>query len=221
MKVGVVIPAYNEAERLGEVLRPVTGCPLVRQVVVVDDGSTDETARVAKDFGVEVIQLLINRGKAAAVWVGIKRMKEPIILMLDADLKGLREDHIYDMSLPVAQREADMVLGVFRGGRLWTDLSHFFAPWVSGQRAFRRETLLELPDLSSLGYGLEAALNKLAKERGWKVKSVILRGVSHVMKEEKVGLLKGLTERGKMYWQVSKGWLVSLNGRSPTEGEDP
>jgi hypothetical protein len=77
------------------------------------------------------------------------------------------------------------------------------------------ERVRELPDFSNLGYGLEAALNKFAKEHGWIVRTVVLYGVSHVMKEEKLGFMKAIRARAEMYWEVGKGWLISLNGRKP------
>lgn len=215
VKIAVVIPAYNEATRLPRVLSAVTACSEVRQVVVVDDGSHDGTSQVAERFGVRVIRLHENRGKAGAVWVGLQEVAQPIVVLLDADLQGLTPQHIVDLARPVAERGVDMTLGIFRGGRLWTDLSHRIAPWVSGQRALPLRRVRELPDFSGLGYGLEAALNKFAKEHRWRVDTVVWRGVSHVMKEEKLGLWRALAARTHMYWEVSKGWLVSLNGRKP------
>lgn len=220
MHLAVVIPAYNEEERLPGVLEAVTACPAARQVVVVDDGSQDNTAKVAYAFGVRVIRLTHNCGKAGAVWVGLQEVHEPIVILLDADLKGLTPQHLTNLAAPVANDGIDMTLGIFRNGRLWTDLSHWIAPWVSGQRALSLGRVQELPDFSGLGYGLEAALNKFAKEQGWKVKPVILRGVSHVMKEEKLGLIRALAARSRMYWEVGKGWLVSLDGRFPHGKDD-
>jgi len=216
MHIAVVIPAFNEEERLPGVLGAVTLCPLVRQVIVVDDGSEDGTAKVAQKFGVKVIRLERNLGKAGAVWIGLQEVDEPIVVLLDADLKGLKSSHIEALASPVANDGVDMTLGIFRGGRFWTDLSHLIAPWVSGQRAMPIKRVRELPDFSDLGYGLEAALNKFAREHGWIVRTVVLYGVSHVMKEEKLGFLKAIRARTEMYWEVGKGWLVSLNGRKPS-----
>jgi len=215
MNIAVVIPAFNEEERLPAVLEAVTACPAVRQVVVVDDGSEDGTAKVARKFDVRVIRLEQNRGKAGAVWVGLQEVDQPIVVLLDADLKGLKPLHIETLAKPVADDRVDMTLGVFRGGRLLTDLSHLIAPWVTGQRALPLERIRELPDFSNLGYGLEAALNKFAREHDWVVKTVVLHGVSHVMKEEKLGLLKAVRARASMYLEVGKGWLISLNGKKP------
>lgn len=222
MDIAVVIPAFNEEERLPGVLQAVTACQYVRQVVVVDDGSQDNTAQVAEQFGVRVIRLGRNGGKAGAVWAGLQEVQQPFVVLLDADLKGLRPDHIEALAAPVARDGVDMTLGVFRGGRIWTDLSHLLAPWVTGQRALPLERVRQLPDFSKLGYGLEAALNKFAREHGWQVKTVVLYGVSHVMKEEKLGLLRALASRTAMYWEVGKGWLVSLDGQKPpTDNASP
>ncbi len=217
MDIAVVIPAYNEEERLPSVLEAVIACTLVRQVIVVDDGSNDGTLKVAKKFGVRAIRLERNHGKAGAVWFGLQEAKCPIVVLLDADLKGLKPSHVEELAYPVICDGIDMTLGIFRGGRIWTDLSHLIAPWVSGQRALPLRRVHELPDFSGLGYGLEAALNKFAREHCWSVKTVVLYGVSHVMKEEKLGLIRAIKARAGMYLEVGKGWLISLNGRNPHE----
>jgi len=154
MDIGVVVPAFNEEERLPSVLSVVTACPFVRQVIVVDDGSQDNTARVAEQFGVRVIRLAYNRGKAGAVWVGLQEIRQPVVVLLDADLKGLYPDHVDALARPIALDSVDMTLGIFKGGGIWTDLSHRLPPWVTGQRALPLERVHQLPDFSDLGYGL-------------------------------------------------------------------
>ncbi|RLE31010.1 glycosyltransferase family 2 protein, partial [Candidatus Acetothermia bacterium] len=72
MKVSAVIPAYNEAERIGAVIAPLRRTSSVHEIVVVDDGSTDGTAEVAKRYGVKLVRLPENRGKAAALDAGVR-----------------------------------------------------------------------------------------------------------------------------------------------------
>jgi glycosyltransferase involved in cell wall biosynthesis len=213
MDVGVIIPAFNEEERLPGVLSVVTACPFVRQVIVVDDGSQDNTARVAEQFGVRVIRLAHNRGKAAAVWVALQEIRQPIVVLLDADLKGLRPDHVDALVRPVALDSVDMTLGIFKGGRIWTDLWHRLPPWATGERALPLERMHQLPDFSDLGYGLEVTLSKFAGEHHWRVRTVMLQGVSHITKEEKLGLRRAFTARAGMYWEVGKTWWANLNGK--------
>ena len=217
MDIGVIIPAFNEEERLPSVLSVVTACPSVRRVVVVDDGSQDNTAGVAEQFGVQLIRLESNRGKAGAVWVGLQEVRQPIVVLLDADLKGLRPDHVDALARPVAVDGVDMTLGLFKGGRIWTDLFHRLPRWVTGQRALPLERLRQLPDFSHLGYGLEATLSKFASEHNWRVKTVMLQGVSHVMKEEKIGYRRALASRVGMYWEIGKARWASLSGKKPSE----
>lgn len=217
MDIGVIIPAFNEEERLPSVLSVVTACPSVRQVVVVDDGSQDNTAGVAERFGVRIIRLADNRGKAGAVWIGLQEIRQPIVVLLDADLKGLRPDHVDALARPVAVDGVDMTLGLFKGGRIWTDLFHRLPRWVTGQRALPLERLRQLPDFSNLGYGLEATLSRFASEHNWRVKTVMLQGVSHVMKEEKIGYRRALTERVGMYWGIGKARWAGLSGKKPSQ----
>ena len=68
--VAAVIPAKDEADRVAATVRAVRGIPGVDLVVVVDDGSTDATAEVAREAGAEVVRHARNRGKAAAMTTG-------------------------------------------------------------------------------------------------------------------------------------------------------
>ncbi|MCS6936693.1 MAG: glycosyltransferase family 2 protein [Candidatus Bipolaricaulota bacterium] len=198
--VSAVIPAYNEAERIAAVLEPLKRVPAVRQVIVVDDGSTDGTAHVARHHGAQVISLPVNRGKAAALDAGVRRARYDTVLFLDADLVGLRPDHIQRMLDAFFEHRYDMVVGVFRRGRLNTDFAQVVAPYLSGQRVLRKSLWKRLRSkVQRLDFGVEIALTKLALKEGWAQGTVELDGVTHVMKEEKRGLSRGLVARFKMY----------------------
>ncbi|WP_374712424.1 glycosyltransferase family 2 protein, partial [Symbiobacterium terraclitae] len=88
-RVSVVIPAYNEAETVGDVVAACAKVPEIDEVIVVDDGSTDETAARARAAGAKVIEHGENRGKAAAMKSGYEATTAPVLLFLDADLIGL------------------------------------------------------------------------------------------------------------------------------------
>ncbi len=212
--IGVVIPAYNEAGRIEAVLDAVLNSTSVNQVVVVDDGSEDGTYEVVAEYvksgGVMLVRLPSNRGKAMAAWVGVQCIKQPIIVMLDADLIGLSPEHVEMLAEPIRLGVADMTIGVFQRGRWATDWSHRIAPNISGQRGLRKELFLKLPSPNGLGYGLEAFLNCWAKRCGWRVKHVVLEGVSHVTKEEKLGIVRALIARSRMYWEIGRALLDSF-----------
>ena len=95
MRIAAIIPAYNEEKTIGDVLSVVTECKQIDQVIVVSDGSTDDTVKIARQFGgVEVVELMENRGKGGAMKAGLEHTRAGIILFLDADLIGLTGDHI-------------------------------------------------------------------------------------------------------------------------------
>jgi glycosyltransferase involved in cell wall biosynthesis len=200
MEATVLIPAYNEEATVASVVRVAreAGFP----VVVADDGSRDKTAQEAQGAGAEVVRLERNRGKGGAIAEGLKRVRTPLVLLLDADLLGLRPEHLKALLLPVARGEAEMTVGVFRGGRLSTDLAMRLTPFLSGQRALRTQDLREVEGLEGARYGLELLLTRHAKKRGWRVRYLPLTGVSQVMKEEKRGLLPGLLHRLRMYKEI-------------------
>jgi len=211
MKVSAIIPAFNEAERVGAVLEPLLSSPAVDEVVVVDDGSTDATAAVAGRFAVRVVRLPENRGKAAAMAAGVEATHGEVLLFLDADLTGLTPAHVEEMIQAYREGDTDVVIAVFRDGRLGTDLSQRIAAFLSGQRVMSRAHWERARGaVEDTGFGIETALTRLAAKEGWRKKKVVLRGVSHIRKEEKQGFWLGLTERMAMYWDVARSFFRKL-----------
>ncbi|HHE47864.1 MAG TPA: glycosyltransferase family 2 protein [Candidatus Acetothermia bacterium] len=211
MKVSAVIPAYNEAERIGAVLAPLRAAKSVDEIVVVDDGSTDGTAEVVRRFGVKLVRLPENRGKAAALDAGVRVAEGDVLLFLDADLVGLRPEHVEKLLSAYREGDAEIVIGVFKEGRAGTDLSMKIAPFLSGQRVLSRKVWERMRGaVEEMEFGVEAALTKLAFKEGWKHKKVELEGVSHVRKEEKRGLTTGVVDRLSMYWDILRSLLRKI-----------
>ncbi len=210
LKVAAIIPAYNEEKTIISVLDALKQAPIVSQIIVVSDGSEDDTVHVVSSCysntsdGVEIIELLENRGKGGAVMAGLDRCAAEVILVLDADLIGLTTDHIEDLLQPVISGEALMSVGIFEKGRVATDLAQKMAPFLSGQRALRRDLLENISDLDLSRFGLEMALHQYVEENELAAEVVQLPDLSHVMKEEKLGLSKGIAARAKMYCEIVK-----------------
>ena len=211
MRVVVIIPAYNEERTVGTVVKAAAACDLVNEVVVVSDGSVDATVDRAREAGARVIDLAENRGKGGAMQAGLADVSGEVVLFLDADLLGLTPDHVRDLLMPVITGSAQISLGLFGNGRITTDLAQKIAPFLSGQRAIHRSLLSVLPDLSDTGWGVEVALSKYVRDHDIPVAEVNLRDVSQVTKEEKIGLVKGLTSRMKMYWQIIRTFGRIMN----------
>jgi len=207
MGISVVVPAFNEAGRIGAVLEPILGSPMIDEVIVVDDGSDDGTAEAAEKFPVRVIRLPVNRGKAAALDAGVSEATHDTFLFLDADLVGLLPSHVDDLVRAYCEGNLDMAIGVFVSGRKGTDFAQLINPFASGQRVLSREIWERATkNGTEMDYGIEFALSKLAAKEGWAKEHVRLEGVTHVLKEEKRGFAKGMVDRFKMYGDMIK-WL--------------
>ncbi|UMZ73404.1 glycosyltransferase family 2 protein [Natranaerofaba carboxydovora] len=204
MQVIAIVPAYNEENTVGSVVSVLNQAPLIDDIVVVSDGSTDKTVEVAIENGARVVELKENKGKGGAMKAGLEKYPADVILFLDADLIGLTREHVENLVLPVLHRDADMTVGIFEKGRFATDLAQKFAPNLSGQRAVNRWVLENISDIDMARFGVEIALNRMIEKNQIKVKEVFLENMSHVMKEEKRGVLKGLAARMKMYWEIMK-----------------
>jgi len=198
----IIIPAYNEEATIADVVAAVI--PAGFDVLVVDDGSTDGTANAAKNAGARVIRLPDNRGKGAAYAAGLKAVDTPFVILLDADLIGLKTEHLYVLLEPVVHGDADMTVGVFRGGRWLSDIGNRITPQLSGQRALKAGLLRKLPGLAESRYDVELKLTRFARQQGWRVRYVPLHGVGQRLKEEKRGLVAGLLHRLRMYLQILK-----------------
>ena len=205
MKISVIIPAYNEEKTISWVISVVEKSKIFSDIIVVNDGSTDRTSSIVKQFPkVKLIEFDKNKGKGAAVMHGIRNTDAEILLLLDADLVGLKEEHIKDLLSPIIQDEADMTRGYFTDGRYTTDLSHKIAPGISGQRGIKKEIIQNIPDLEKTRFGFEVALNRYIKKSKLRLKKVPLPNLTHIMKEEKFGFKKGVKARFKMYWDIAK-----------------
>lgn len=213
MKVAAILPAYNEADRVERVLQSVRAARSIHQIIVVDDGSTDATAEIAERMdGVDLISLPVNKGKGAAMAAGARATDAEVLLFLDADLIGLTPEHVEALLEPVRTRQAQMAVGRFHGGRIWTDWAQALAPNISGQRAIVREVFLEIPGVEFTRFGVELYITRFCRVYRVPTRTVSLKGVTHPMKEEKLGYLRGWLSRARMYFEIC---VIALDPRRP------
>lgn len=204
MKISVIIPAYNEEATIAEVIKTVKQVPIINSIIVVSDGSTDRTVEIANSLKVNVFEMKKNIGKGGAIKKGFEKTDSEILLFLDADLIGLNTQHIYSLVNPIIKDLTDMTVGIFSKGRLLTDLSQMIMPFLSGQRAMKREIIDLIHDLDLLKYGLEVAINKVVKKHDYRVTKVKLINLTQLLKEEKYGIVEGAKQRLQMYLDIIK-----------------
>lgn len=138
LKISAVIPAYNEAKNILDVLETLKEASSASEIIVVSDGSTDDTALLAERAGAKVIVLPRNLGKTRAVMRGISEAEHPVILLCDADLVDLRAEHVTDM-IRMFCEGFDMVI-MDKGGQPWVFRELLQSvPALSGTRIFEKE----------------------------------------------------------------------------------
>jgi glycosyltransferase involved in cell wall biosynthesis len=205
MTIAAIIPAYNEEKNIGNVLEIVKQVSLLDRIIVVNDGSTDGTSQISNSMGVEVLDLQNNMGKGGAIKSGLGICgNAEIVLFLDGDLIGLQKSHITNLVEPVIKDYADMSVGVFKSGRIATDLAQWISPFLSGQRAVKKDMICAIPGIDMARYGVEIAMTLYLKKANARIVSVPLYGITHPMKEEKLGLIPGIRERFRMYRDIAK-----------------
>ncbi len=201
-RVSAIVPAYNEAQNIASVLSVLGDVPEIHEMIVVDDGSTDNTAEMARQNGAIVVSLPENLGKGGAMKAGASLASGDVVLFLDADLVGLTVDHVRQLLVPVLTGESEATVGIFDGGRASTDWAQALAPFLSGQRVLRRQLLVGFEHIDMAGYGVELQLHRQLKRMGISPQEVVLQEVTQVVKEEKMGLVKGFSARMRMYWEI-------------------
>lgn len=188
MRVAILIPAHNEEQRIVATMRSAHAIPGVTRVVVVDDGSTDATARLSEEAGADVIRLPGNLGKGAALEVGAETVSDAdIVLLLDADLAETAEQGALLLA-PILAGDADMVIATFppAEGKAGFGLVKNLARWgirrlgdgefeasapLSGQRAMTQACLSAIRPFAR-GYGAEVGITVHALRAGMRVVEV-------------------------------------------------
>lgn len=207
MQITAIVPAHNEEKTISDIVQVLKSSGLFLEVIVVSDGSSDRTGELARLAGAQVITLSENMGKGGAMSVGVSATKAPGVLFFDADLSGVKREHLLQLTEPLLRDEADMVVGIRPElqeiYKLGNDL-----PVLSGQRAMKREIFEQVPAKLREGYQIEEALNYYCKINNQRVKLVALAGLEHLQKIPKSDLIRGTGGYLKMIFQIVKIYIV-------------
>ena len=191
--VGVIIPAYNEEERLGSTLKTLKKLNIVKDILVIDDGSMDRT------------------GKGHALKEGIHHLDNSIIVFLDADV-GETAKEITKLIYPLLEDRADVTLGRIsptpgKGGfgivrglaqRAFEALTgEKCFSILSGQRAFKRE-VLHKDLLNYRRYGIEFGMTVDLVQRNLRILEVPIDIRHRVTGRD----YRGFVHRGKQFWDI-------------------
>jgi glycosyltransferase involved in cell wall biosynthesis len=199
--IDVVIPARNEATTVADVVAAARGCRFAREVIVVDDGSSDRTAEIALAAGAKVVRREVGTGsKAHAMELGVAASDAEAILFCDADVVGLTPAHLDAICRPYLEGRAAMSVGWFDYGMLNPLVRRL--PPTSGERVVPRWVWDSVHPGKRTGYSIEIMMNEVIAEGRLPTTVRIMPGVTHRTKRHKLGLRKGYRETWRMFWHL-------------------
>jgi glycosyltransferase involved in cell wall biosynthesis len=192
--LSVIVPCFDERATIGEILERVLAVPLPKEIIVVDDGSSDGSHAIVeamsrREPAIRLLRHERNRGKGAAVRSGVQAATGEVVIVQDADLEYDPREYPRVLQ-PILDGDADVVYGSrFEGyPRRVMLYSHTvanrFLTWLSnlttnlnltdmgtGYKAFRREVIQSLT-LRSEGFGFEAEVTAKVARRGYRIYEV-------------------------------------------------
>ena len=226
-KLSVVIPVYNEKQWVRELVRRVEAVPIPKEIILVDDCSSDGTRDILKEFEAEghvVVYQTKNQGKGAALRTGFERATGTVIVVQDADLEYDPAEYS-KLIQPILEDRADVVYGSrFTGeshrvlffwhyvaNKLLTMLSNIFTnlnltDMETCYKVFRREVLQGLK-LRSNRFGFEPEFTaKVAKRRPkWRIYEI---PISYAGRTYEDGKKIGLKDAFQALWCIVRYWLA-------------
>jgi glycosyltransferase involved in cell wall biosynthesis len=225
--VSVVVPVYNERATLLEIVRRIREVPLTKEIILVDDGSTDGTrdllASLEPSEDIRVVLHKQNRGKGAAVRTGFGEATGDIVIIQDADLEY--DPRQYGRLIrPIVEDMADVVYGSrylpvepsrvlhfwhSMGNRALTTLSNMFTnlnltDMETCYKVFRRDVITAIaPKLKENRFGIDPELTAKIARHKYRICEV---GISYSGRTYQEGKKIGLSDACRVSWSILRYW---------------
>jgi glycosyltransferase involved in cell wall biosynthesis len=206
MKVSVVLPAKNESGAIGQTINHIKQLNIANEIIVVNDGSTDETQKVAEQARATVIRHLYSQGNGAAIKTGARHASGEVIVFMDADgqhdpndiprlLKKLEEG--YDLVVGARQKGSQASLGRGIANGLYNSLAtymteHKVEDLTSGFRAVRAEKFREFLYLLPNGFSYPTTSTMAFFRAGYSVTYIPIHAAKRIGKSHIKPLKDGM-----------------------------
>lgn len=235
--VTVVIPVLNESRRIASVVRFALRSKLVREVLVIDDGSIDDTPELAQAAGAKVITAFML-GKGGSMEDGVTYANSEFILYLDGDLHGLSDDLVEKMCRPLLEDQADFVKARFcrRAGRVtvltarpllrtyFPEVAHYEQP-LGGIIAAKKEVLQKLHFEND--YAVDIGLLLDAVGVGARIVEVDIGSIEHESQDlERLGematqVARAILDRAAIYGRLRRSFVRATREKESLIKSDP
>ncbi len=205
--ISCVIPAYNEGKNIARVLKVVTTYKKFDEIIVIDDGSRDNTVAIVKIFQKEFkhLKLIVNShnlGKTGAIKKAVYMSSGELIVMLDADLINLTHGNISSLIRPVQKKKCGMTILDRAGDKAtiigWTNLAKFYG----GERCVWKDDFESMNLPKDGGYLLEVIMNMYYIGKGQRIQAIYCKNLYTVHQHKKMNFWKGIKNYLKMFKRI-------------------
>jgi glycosyltransferase involved in cell wall biosynthesis len=190
--ISVVVPCYNEKERILSVVSAIKKSSYSPEIIVVDDGSDASSKNILSQLtGIKLITHPKNLGKSQALLSGLLASRGKIIVFVDSDLVNFTPDHLHRLIKPILDGY-DMSIGDIRHKILFFFQTSGYSAFCSGQRAFKKQILKKNLDTFSPSSYIDGLLVEIKMNQKYfgrkKIAKVLLDGVETSYKISKAGI---------------------------------